>query len=448
MPKAQVLIVDTNAFIQSSNLQDIGEKIVTCTDVLEEVKNKRQLRRLAVVPYDIQVLEPFPENIKFVTEFSKKTGDYRSLSATDIKIIALTYQLEKEKVGSDHLATEPKQQKEICATKKSVINLTSIPGFYYPKSKNADEDSGSNSDVEAENEVCEKLADLKCNEEESKIDQVQGETSDENKASDDNEPTEEFQDAVDSNFVVNMSEEGCEGSDNNSVDDDDDFEDDDSSNEDYEVDDEGWITPENIIEMKRKMGGELIEDKPVVVGCLTMDFAMQNVLKQIGLNLVTIDGYVIKQLRTFIFRCYSCFKTTSIMTKIFCPNCGNKTLKKVAVSLDENGKQVIHINFRRRLTGKGKKHSIPTPKGGKHVVRPITVADQPMPKQHASKLSKTKNNPLDPDYIAGYSPFVMRDVNSKSAMLGIYSNRFINDPRYMKQVSKVSESSKRRRRRK
>lgn len=46
-------------------------------------------------------------------------------------------------------------------------------------------------------------------------------------------------------------------------------------------------------------------------------------------------------------------------------------------------------------------HSIPTPKGGKHVVRPITVADQPMPKQHASKLSKTKNNPLDPDYIAG-----------------------------------------------
>lgn len=141
--------------------------------------------------------------------------------------------------------------------------------------KNADEDSGSNSDVETENEVCEKLADLKCNEEESKIDQVQGETSDENKASDENEPTEEFQDAVDSNFVVDMSEEGCEGSDNNSADDDDDFEDDDSSNEDYEVDDEGWITPENIIEMKRKMGGELIEDKPVVVGCLTMDFAMQ-----------------------------------------------------------------------------------------------------------------------------------------------------------------------------
>lgn len=42
-----------------------------------------------------------------MTEFSKKTGDYPSLSATDIKVLALTYQLEVEHVGSDHLKTEP-----------------------------------------------------------------------------------------------------------------------------------------------------------------------------------------------------------------------------------------------------------------------------------------------------------------------------------------------------
>ena len=50
---------------------------------------------------------------------------------------------------------------------------------------------------------------------------------------------------------------------------------------------------------------------------------------------------VIKQMRTYILRCYACFKTTSLMTKIFCPKCGNKTLKRVAVSLDENGQQVV-----------------------------------------------------------------------------------------------------------
>jgi len=42
-----------------------------------------------------------------VTEFAKKTGDLRSLSTTDIRLIALVYTLEKEHVGTDHLRTEP-----------------------------------------------------------------------------------------------------------------------------------------------------------------------------------------------------------------------------------------------------------------------------------------------------------------------------------------------------
>jgi RNA-binding protein NOB1 len=103
------------------------------------------------------------------------------------------------------------------------------------------------------------------------------------------------------------------------------------------------------------MNLEILEEKAVTVACLTMDFAMQNVLMQMGLNVVSLEGKIIKQMRTFIFRCYACFKTTSIMTKIFCPHCGNKTLKKVEVTLDENGQQQIHINYRRPLSSKGKK---------------------------------------------------------------------------------------------
>lgn len=103
----------------------------------------------------------------------------------------------------------------------------------------------------------------------------------------------------------------------------------------------GWITPANITEVKKNLNSDLVEEKPSVVACVTTDFAMQNVLKQIGLNVAALDGKVIKQLRTFILRCYACFKTTSIMTKVFCPNCGNKTLKRVSVSLDENGQQKV-----------------------------------------------------------------------------------------------------------
>jgi hypothetical protein len=42
-----------------------------------------------------------------VSDFAKKTGDYASLSATDIKVIALTLLLEKENVGMDHIHQQP-----------------------------------------------------------------------------------------------------------------------------------------------------------------------------------------------------------------------------------------------------------------------------------------------------------------------------------------------------
>ena len=44
-----------------------------------------------------------------VTDFSKKTGDYQSLSAVDLRLIALTYQLEGERgtQGGAHLRTDP-----------------------------------------------------------------------------------------------------------------------------------------------------------------------------------------------------------------------------------------------------------------------------------------------------------------------------------------------------
>ena len=43
-------------------------------------------------------------------EFSKKTGDYPSLSAVDIQVMALVYQLEKEHVGTDHIRTAPERK--------------------------------------------------------------------------------------------------------------------------------------------------------------------------------------------------------------------------------------------------------------------------------------------------------------------------------------------------
>lgn len=428
------LVVDTTAFIKSANLQEIAENVYTVQEVIDEITNDRQRRKLVVLPYDIAVKDVFTENLKFITEFSKKTGDYTSLSATDLKIIALTYQLEKEKVGTEHLKNEPTMQK--------LVKVTGIAGFkLHPDAeqaqgidKNETTESSENRETGEADDNTSKVVNQETGETLSKdasivcvneIDTYNHENN--SNITDDEKLAEEIanqiknidlkDDTVDK-FIVKVSDE-----------------EETESEEDTDSDGGEWITPGNLSEKKKEMELGEFEEKAVEVACITSDFAMQNVLKQIGLNVTAIDGRIIRQLRTFIFRCTTCFKTTSVMTKLFCPKCGHSTLKKVGVSIDEEGNQHIHINGRKPLTARGKKFSLPTPRGGQHFQYPILTEDQHLQKRFVTKLARRKTNAMDPDYTAGFSPFAMKDVNSKSAVLGVRANN--QDIKYwMKNYSK------------
>lgn len=94
------------------------------------------MKRLVVLPYDLEIKDVFPENVKIVTDFAKKTGDYLSLSATDIKVMALTYQLEKEHSGVENLRTEPIIQRvtthQVTADPISDTQAD-VSGFHMPK---------------------------------------------------------------------------------------------------------------------------------------------------------------------------------------------------------------------------------------------------------------------------------------------------------------------------
>ncbi|VDM66043.1 unnamed protein product [Strongylus vulgaris] len=174
-------------------------------------------------------------------------------------------------------------------------------------------------------------------------------------------------------------------------------------------DDEGWITEDNLSKALKKMGAVEVEEG-VTVGCLTTDFALQNVLLSMHLGLVSLNGYRIKKLKSFVLRCRACFKTTPIMTKEFCPACGNKMLHKCAVSVNEDGEQVLHINWQRLANKRGLKHSLPAPKGGKHAITEKLFEDQRMPQ---NRMAKLRADPF------ADSPFELHDVTSRSAMLGI-----------------------------
>ena len=80
-----------------------------------------------------------------------------------------------------------------------------------------------------------------------------------------------------------------------------------------EDDGEGeWITLTNVALHKSK-ALQLIPtqsgaNEKVVTGCMTTDFAMQNVLMHMGLSLVGVDGKKINKVKTWVLRCHACFK--------------------------------------------------------------------------------------------------------------------------------------------
>ena len=80
-----------------------------------------------------------------------------------------------------------------------------------------------------------------------------------------------------------------------------------------EDDGEGeWITPTNVALHKSKtlqlIPAQGSANKKVVTGCMTTDFAMQNVLMHMGLDLVGVDGKKIDKVKTWVLRCHACFK--------------------------------------------------------------------------------------------------------------------------------------------
>ena len=83
-----------------------------------------------------------------------------------------------------------------------------------------------------------------------------------------------------------------------------------------------WITPSNVAIHKSRaldllpgdgLTGKLTKKvQPISSGCMTADFAMQNVLLQMGLNLVGLEGKRIQKIKNWVLRCHACFKYVKI----------------------------------------------------------------------------------------------------------------------------------------
>ena len=102
------------------------------------------------------------------------------------------------------------------------------------------------------------------------------------------------------------------------------------------------------------------------VVCVTSDFAMQNVLLQMGLQLASAQGKLVREVKTWVLKCDACFNITDKMDRLFCPTCGNSTLARLGVSIAADGAPSYHYKRHRDFNTRGTVFALPTPQGGRN----------------------------------------------------------------------------------
>lgn len=352
-------------------LEKQEKNIYSCGEVIEEIKDKATLDSLRFLPYDLKLLQFNKDDLDFCIDFSKKTGDYKQLSIVDLKLIAATYRLEKQYNGCKYINREPKQV-AVKPLDKPKFKQQSIDESIEKLSKVMNATNISNSEPLSDNELAKILDD----------------------------------------------EAGSSG---------------DSSISDYSDDAGGWITPQNVTKVYKKMGfdkpanitAKSWADDRIAVACMTSDFSIQNCLLQMGLLVVSpVDGLMIKEAKKIALRCHACFKVFHDLEKIkndFCPHCGNlDTLKRVQYIVDKDGTKRVLVNFKRPIKVKGTNQQLPKPRGGKHANNPVLTADQKVRKDKQDKFVVQEKKTVtaehilhDPAYLVRTNPFAYRSNQTK-----------------------------------
>ncbi|KAJ3693891.1 hypothetical protein LUZ60_009371 [Juncus effusus] len=462
-----VAVVDANAVIQSDRLVGMADRYVSVKEVLDEVRDPTSRRRVAFLPFDIETIEPEPEFIKKVVKFARETGDLQSLSDVDIKLIALTYMLESQSHGTAHLKEHPPplrvlnvkkfQETQMPGWGSNVENLAewealdelneTDSGSHILPLKDLDGNSNGNvkevvaSDNLGDENIKEIVASDNLGDEKKGIENLEvglkgkkmvacgvDASKGEERENDDGDwvpavsrsthrrylrrqmrrheresiqQEENLKGNVEDGSADLGADERESGETEKSVDDD--------------VLEEEMDKLEIGSEMEGSVDASIGEDSSEQswmlgslsdssVACVTADFAMQNVLLQIGLHLLAPGGMQIRQLHRWVLKCHACLHVTQEIGRIFCPKCGNGgTLRKVSVTVQENG--IVLAARKQRFQLRGTKFSLPLPQGGRDAItkNPVLREDQ-LPQKLL--YPKTKKKSQDDDYLTQDSLFL------------------------------------------
>lgn len=379
----EVLVLDSGAFISGASFLQWSPDIryVTTPSVLQEIRDRRTRELIAALPFKIETLSPSPNSVKAVCDFSRKVGEYFELSATDIEILALAYQMEVEKNGTKNVRSEPRINGQNRPNKK--VQTPSTESEKSNEIPQAEEDlnsqevefiqdiSHNSTDVEREAEDI--VATTTSQNENISQDPVGMEDSSEIPRDNISKGTREItnvlelpipsdtveessiSDARQSAPIISNPKEG-DDSEGEWI----------TSSNFQHVNFDAWAPSKKAQSYERAMANRQIKER-TTVACITTDFSMQNVMIQMGLRLISVDGKRLRRVKQWALGCYGCNEITHDVSKEFCPACGGHFLVRVAVLLNSRGdKPTYHWYKSKKMTSRrGKQYSIPKPKGGR-----------------------------------------------------------------------------------
>ncbi|KAJ6110335.1 hypothetical protein N7486_002570 [Penicillium sp. IBT 16267x] len=334
-PKSiHTIVLDAGPILKNtpplSTLLGQCEELITTPSVIAEIRDPDARLRVETLylPF-LKQRSPTPKSFNVISEFARKTGDRSVLSRTDIEVLALAYEIECERNGGDW-------------------RLRSVPGQKRvngkPPVKEDEKVEGAEANgVDAVAEGAEGVQEAPATE---NVERTKEE-----------EPAQSQEDAATSEDVAEPAAE-------------EDTPEEDQDEEDDAADSDGgeWITPSNY---KKRLARDdagadsAPETKMMQIATMTTDFACQNVLLQMNLNLLsTTTLQRVQHLKTFIKRCHACFSTTKELNKQFCPRCGKDTLTRVSCTTTANGQFTMHLKKNMQWNNRGNVFSVPKPTHG------------------------------------------------------------------------------------
>jgi RNA-binding protein NOB1 len=342
------LVLDAGPIIKNepsvSTLLGQAEFLYTIPAVIDEIRDKTTRMRIEMTLRPFLICrQPNPTSIKVITDFARRTGDLEVLSRPDIHLMALAYELECERNHGDwRLRSIPGQKglngkPPVLASTAKSENVVTAEG-----TEGEDAIQAKQEDVPADTPSADQNIETQL--ENTHISPDSGKATNEEKSKSDPNPVDETASQPADAIVEEQP------------------------NEAEDSDEEGWITPQNLKEHQAKDAegsSEPAEEiKIMQVATITSDFAMQNVLLRMNLNLLSSSLQRIQQVKTWVLRCHGCFAITRDMTKQFCARCGKDTLLRTSCSTDKNGNFQVHLKKNMQWNTRGNVYSIPKPVAG------------------------------------------------------------------------------------